>query len=87
MQWFCLGYLIGFKEFARALPCALIQVAFCWLALLPFHIWVRYTCVLFYIYPWFNVFELVSILFAIVPGYGNEYITKIEPVLKILHQN
>ena len=37
-------------------------------------------------------FELVSILFAIVPDYGNEYTTKenkklIEPVLKILHQN
>ena len=35
-------------------------------------------------------FELVSILFAIVPDYGNEYVTKeikIEPVLKILHQN
>ena len=35
--------------------------------------------------------ELVSILFAIVPDYGNEYTTKeklikIEPVLKILHQ-
>ena len=33
-------------------------------------------------------FELVSILFAIVPDYGNEYMTKkIEQVLKILHQN
>ena len=36
-------------------------------------------------------FELVSILFANVPDYGNEYTTKkkrkIEPVLKILHQN
>ena len=37
-------------------------------------------------------FEFVSILFAIVPDYNNEYITKlmkieIEPVLKILHQN
>ena len=36
-------------------------------------------------------FELVSILFAIVPDYRNEYTTKenkiIEPVLKILHQN
>ena len=35
-------------------------------------------------------FELVSILFAIVPDYGNEYMTKenkIEPVLKILPQN
>ena len=35
-------------------------------------------------------FELVSILFAIVPDYGDEYVTKeikIEPVLKILHQN
>ena len=35
-------------------------------------------------------FELVSILFAIVPDYGTEYVTKeikIEPVLKILHQN
>ena len=35
-------------------------------------------------------FELVSILFAIVPDYGNEYITKenkIESVFKIFHQN
>ena len=35
-------------------------------------------------------FELVSILFAIVLDYGNEYWQKnikIEPVLKILHQN
>ena len=35
-------------------------------------------------------FELVSILLAFVPDYGNEYTTKekkIEPVLKILHQN
>ena len=34
--------------------------------------------------------ELVSILFAIVPEYGNKYMTKenkIEPVFKILHQN
>ena len=34
----------------------------------------------------FKFFELVSILFAIVPDYGNEYTTKenkIEPVLKI----
>ena len=35
-------------------------------------------------------FELVSILFALVSDYGNEYMTKennIEPVLKILLQN
>ena len=35
-------------------------------------------------------FELVSILFAIVPDYGNEYKLKkikIEPVFKFLHQN
>ena len=38
-------------------------------------------------------FELVSILFAIVPDYGNIIIRvqqkkiKIEPVLKILHHN
>ena len=36
-------------------------------------------------------FELVSILFAIVPDYVNDYMTKekiyIEPVLKILHQS
>ena len=36
-------------------------------------------------------FELVSILFAIVPDYGNEYSQqkkiKIEPVSKILHQS
>ena len=35
-------------------------------------------------------FELVSLLFAIVPDYGNEYMTKenkIEPAFKILHQN
>ena len=35
-------------------------------------------------------FGLVSILFAIVLDYGNEYWQKnikIEPVLKILHQN
>ena len=34
-------------------------------------------------------YEVVSILFAIVPDYGNKYTTKekkIEPVLKILHQ-
>ena len=34
-------------------------------------------------------FALVSILFAIVPDYGNECTTKkikVEPVLKILHQ-
>ena len=45
---------------------------------------------------WFNFilglkfFELVSILFAIVPDYGNEYTTKkikIEPDLNILHQD
>ena len=37
------------------------------------------------------LFELVSILFAIVPDHGIEYVTKkkkkIEPVFKILHQN
>ena len=36
-------------------------------------------------------FQLVSIVFAIVPDYGNEYTTKkkikIQPVLEILHQN
>ena len=35
-------------------------------------------------------FELVLILFAIVPDYGNDTQQKkikIEPVLKILHQN
>ena len=35
-------------------------------------------------------FELVSILFAIVPDYGNEYVTKehkIEPVLQFGNKN
>ena len=46
---------------------------------------------------WFKIilglkfFQLVSIVFAIVPDYGNEYTTKkkikIQPVLEILHQN
>ena len=46
---------------------------------------------------WFKIilglkfFQLVSIVFAIVPDDGNEYTTKkkikIQPVLEILHQN
>ena len=36
--------------------------------------------------PGLMFFELVSILFAIAPDYGNEYMTK-KQVLKILHQN
>ena len=44
----------------------------------------------FFIYPWFNVFWTGFNFIAIVPDYGNKYVTKemkIEPVWKILHQN